>query len=229
MRYQEFASHAYYRAVGSVSKIVSQQEKAFCVLCFEVSKFVITVQREFCAQFRTAEGYIWYRVAVPSYYPLRSLSSSSVAYVTRHHCGCCLVVDPLGIIIILIIRACQHKCPGMHHSLFLVASSTCVVVMHLFYRIKRFHPWIVGSTLYCWAALAIASNDVLSCALRGSVLVFHTVHDTRARIVSKGKQLRKHEFYCRSKKKIQKKTFYCKWTIRAITDDHFDSSKLHFQ
>jgi hypothetical protein len=47
MRYQQFASHAYYGAAGPVSKMVSQQEKAFCVLRFEVSRSVITVQREF--------------------------------------------------------------------------------------------------------------------------------------------------------------------------------------
>jgi hypothetical protein len=38
----------------SVSKMASQQEKAFCVLRFEVSRSVITVQREFCARFRAA-------------------------------------------------------------------------------------------------------------------------------------------------------------------------------
>jgi hypothetical protein len=40
-------SHAYCRAVGPVSKMASQQEKAFCVLRFEVSSPVLTVQREF--------------------------------------------------------------------------------------------------------------------------------------------------------------------------------------
>ena len=40
------------RAVGSVYKMAPQQEKAFCVLRFEVSKSVITVQREFRARFR---------------------------------------------------------------------------------------------------------------------------------------------------------------------------------
>ena len=49
MRYQQFASHAYCGAAGSVSKMASQQEKAFCVLRFEVSRSVITVQREFRA------------------------------------------------------------------------------------------------------------------------------------------------------------------------------------
>jgi hypothetical protein len=39
---------------GPVSKMASQQKKAFCVLRFEVSRSVITVQREFRAQFRTA-------------------------------------------------------------------------------------------------------------------------------------------------------------------------------
>ena len=53
MRYNQFASHAYCGAVGSVFKMASQQEKAFCVLRFEVSRSVITVQRKFrVAQFR---------------------------------------------------------------------------------------------------------------------------------------------------------------------------------
>jgi len=37
---------------GPVSKMVSQQEKAFCVLRFEVSRSVITAQSEFRARFR---------------------------------------------------------------------------------------------------------------------------------------------------------------------------------
>ena len=52
MRCQQFASHAYCGAVGSVLKMASQQEKAFCVLRFEVSRSVITVQRAFRARFR---------------------------------------------------------------------------------------------------------------------------------------------------------------------------------
>jgi hypothetical protein len=52
--YQQFASHAYCGAAEPVSKMASQQEKAFCVLSFEVFRSVITVQREFCARFRTA-------------------------------------------------------------------------------------------------------------------------------------------------------------------------------
>ena len=51
MRYQQFASHAYCGAAGPVSKMASQQEKAFCVLRFEVSRSVITVQSEFRARF----------------------------------------------------------------------------------------------------------------------------------------------------------------------------------
>ena len=53
MRYQQFASHAYCGAAGPVSKMASQQEKAFCVLRFEVFRSVITVQQYSCsAQFR---------------------------------------------------------------------------------------------------------------------------------------------------------------------------------
>ena len=36
MHYRQFASHAYCGAAGPVSKIASQQEKALCVLRFEV-------------------------------------------------------------------------------------------------------------------------------------------------------------------------------------------------
>jgi hypothetical protein len=39
-------------ATGPVSKMVPQQEKAFCVLRFEVFRSVITVQREFRARFK---------------------------------------------------------------------------------------------------------------------------------------------------------------------------------
>jgi hypothetical protein len=39
LRFQQFASHAYCGAAGPVSKMASQQEKAFCVLYFEVSRF----------------------------------------------------------------------------------------------------------------------------------------------------------------------------------------------
>ena len=52
MRYQQFASHAYCGTAEPVSKMASQLEKAFCVLRFEVSRSVITVQREFRARFK---------------------------------------------------------------------------------------------------------------------------------------------------------------------------------
>jgi len=52
MRYQQLASHAYCGAAGPVSKMASPQEQSFCVLRFEVSRSVITVQREFRARFR---------------------------------------------------------------------------------------------------------------------------------------------------------------------------------
>ena len=45
-------ARAYCGAAGPVSKMASQQEKAFCVLRFEVPRSVITVQREFRARFR---------------------------------------------------------------------------------------------------------------------------------------------------------------------------------
>jgi hypothetical protein len=54
VHFQKLASLAYCVATGPVSKMASQQEKAFCVLRFEVSRSVITVQHEFCARFRTA-------------------------------------------------------------------------------------------------------------------------------------------------------------------------------
>ena len=49
MRYQQFASHAYCGAVGPVSKMASQQEKAFYVLRFEVSRSVVTVHETHAA------------------------------------------------------------------------------------------------------------------------------------------------------------------------------------
>jgi hypothetical protein len=52
MRYQQFASHAYFGAAGPVSNMASEQEKAFCVLRFEVSRTVTTVQRGFHAPFK---------------------------------------------------------------------------------------------------------------------------------------------------------------------------------
>jgi hypothetical protein len=52
MRYQQFASHAYCGAAGLVSEMALQQELAFCVLRFEVSRSVITAQREFRTRFK---------------------------------------------------------------------------------------------------------------------------------------------------------------------------------
>jgi hypothetical protein len=52
MRYQQFTSHAYCGAAGPVSEMALQQQKAFCVFCFEVSRSVVTVQREFHAWFK---------------------------------------------------------------------------------------------------------------------------------------------------------------------------------
>jgi hypothetical protein len=71
MRYQQFASHAYCMAARPVSKMALQQEKAFCVLCFEVSRSVITVQREFRAWFKKDAPHKnnisrWYRQFVES-------------------------------------------------------------------------------------------------------------------------------------------------------------------
>jgi hypothetical protein len=65
MRYQQFASHVYCRATEPVSKMVSQWEKVFCMLRFEMSRSVITVQHEFCARFRTA-GSAWIVAAADS-------------------------------------------------------------------------------------------------------------------------------------------------------------------
>jgi hypothetical protein len=52
MLYQQFAFHAYCGAAGPISEMALQQEKAFYVLRFEVSRSVITVLREFHARFK---------------------------------------------------------------------------------------------------------------------------------------------------------------------------------
>jgi hypothetical protein len=49
---QQFASNACCEAMGPVSKMALQQEKAFCVLTFEVSRSVLSVQHEFRASFK---------------------------------------------------------------------------------------------------------------------------------------------------------------------------------
>jgi hypothetical protein len=59
LRYQQFASHAYCGAVGPLSKMASQQEKAYSVLHFEVSRSVITVESEFRAQFKKYILLVW--------------------------------------------------------------------------------------------------------------------------------------------------------------------------
>ena len=46
------------RGAGSVYKMASQQEKAFCVLRFKLPRSVITVQREFHARFRKDAPYM---------------------------------------------------------------------------------------------------------------------------------------------------------------------------
>jgi hypothetical protein len=51
MRNQQVASFAHCGAAGPVSKMTSQQEKAFCVFRFVVARSVITMQREFRALF----------------------------------------------------------------------------------------------------------------------------------------------------------------------------------
>jgi hypothetical protein len=55
--YQQFASHAYCGAAGPVSKMASQQEKAFSVFRYDVSRSVITVQCEFRLRFKEDAPY----------------------------------------------------------------------------------------------------------------------------------------------------------------------------
>jgi hypothetical protein len=52
-------SHAYCGAAGPVFKMASHQEKAYYVLCVEVSRSVITEQREFCARFKKDIILVW--------------------------------------------------------------------------------------------------------------------------------------------------------------------------
>ena len=49
VRYQQFASHAYCGAAGSVYKMAPQQEETFCVLRIVVSRSVITVHETHAA------------------------------------------------------------------------------------------------------------------------------------------------------------------------------------
>jgi hypothetical protein len=59
MRCQQFASYAHCEASGPVSKMATQQKKLFCVLHLDVSSSVITVQREFRAQFKNELMLVW--------------------------------------------------------------------------------------------------------------------------------------------------------------------------
>jgi hypothetical protein len=52
VRYRQFAPHAYCGAAGPVSKMAFQQENVSCALRLEVSRSMITVQREFRARLR---------------------------------------------------------------------------------------------------------------------------------------------------------------------------------
>jgi hypothetical protein len=59
MRYRQFASPAYCGAAVPVPKMASQQEKASCVLRFEVLRSVIAMQREFRARFKNEIILMW--------------------------------------------------------------------------------------------------------------------------------------------------------------------------
>jgi hypothetical protein len=61
---QQFACHAYCGAAGPASKMASQQETAFCVLRFEVSRSVIIVQSEFRTRFKKDIILVWCGVEV---------------------------------------------------------------------------------------------------------------------------------------------------------------------
>jgi len=76
----EFASHAYCGAAGPGSNMASQQEKALCVLRFEVFRSVITVQREF----RALYIYIYTSVCV---------GVSVCVHVCVCVCVCVILVD----------------------------------------------------------------------------------------------------------------------------------------
>ena len=63
MCYQQFAFRPYCGAAGPVFKMASQQEKAFCVLRFEVSRSVITVPRSTHQKRTAGSAYETRRVA----------------------------------------------------------------------------------------------------------------------------------------------------------------------
>jgi hypothetical protein len=91
--YQQFTSHAYCGVDGPVSKMASQQEKAFCVLRFVVSRSVITVQSEIRAQFRNTR-HPWCvfsktptKLTINTFKPPHSFVYSLCMYMLIH---CCL-------------------------------------------------------------------------------------------------------------------------------------------
>jgi hypothetical protein len=91
MHYQQFPSHAYCGAAGPVSKMASQQEKASCVLRFEVSRSMITVQREFHARFRKDANFLLTFETAPFFcvYPVQRgnscFSTIQQAYYVKRH------------------------------------------------------------------------------------------------------------------------------------------------
>jgi hypothetical protein len=81
---------------GPVSKMASQQEKAFCVLRFEVSRSVTTVQRDFHARGRKdapcrINRTVWYRQFVVIVYLLFNtliLVLLIYSFYIVHYSGC---------------------------------------------------------------------------------------------------------------------------------------------
>jgi hypothetical protein len=98
MRYQQFASLAYCGALGPVCKMASQQEKAFCVLRFEVSRSMITVRREFRARFRKDA---WLRVGTGR--PARPR--------TQHDCHHDTKVKPVAVTTVIELLMMGGKTP----------------------------------------------------------------------------------------------------------------------
>ena len=90
MRYQQFASDAYCGAPGPVSKMASQQEKAFCVLRFEMSISVITGQREFRAARFRKDAPPWVSCTV---YKRRTIHGAS--FISRAWNSRCTVITDL--------------------------------------------------------------------------------------------------------------------------------------
>jgi hypothetical protein len=75
--------------------MASQQEKASCVLRFEVSRSVITVQREFRARFRTTgsfTGALLVTVTIVSFDALALLRHTRMMHVMLNQIWVCLVI-----------------------------------------------------------------------------------------------------------------------------------------